>query len=115
MGQIQTRLDNLESVTKRPDIVTKWSLGKGVWANVPWISFLNKMVTTSTQSGTYVVLLIAEDLSAIYATLNQRMTDLVDELGQRTAVRTLKERSANYQGTRPGKAAESPVDCVSRI
>ncbi len=97
MGQIQTRLDNLEGVTKRPDIVTKWGLGKGVWANVPWIALLNTKVTTSTQSGTYVVLLIAEDLSAIYATLNQGITDLDDELGRRAAVRTLKERSAHYQ------------------
>jgi MrcB-like, N-terminal domain len=61
------------------------------------IALLNRDVTTSTQSGTYVVLLIAEDLSAIYATLNQGMTELVNEVGQKAAVRTLKERSETYQ------------------
>jgi hypothetical protein len=97
MAQIQTRLDNLASLTKRPHILSKWSLGKGVWANVPWIALLNRNVTTSTQSGVYVVLLIAEDLSAIYVTLNQGMTELVRELGQKAAVRTMKARSEAYQ------------------
>jgi hypothetical protein len=36
------------------------------------------------------VLLVSEDLSAIYATLNQGMTDLVNELGQKAAVRALE-------------------------
>ena len=97
MEEIQTRLENLGSLAKRPHIVVKWSLGKGAWANVPWIAFLNRNVTTSTQSGTYVVLLVSEDLSAIYATLNQGITELVNELGQKAAVRTLKEQSEAYQ------------------
>jgi hypothetical protein len=97
MSEIQTRLDNLASLAKRPNIITKWSLGKGVWANVPWIALLNRTITTSTQNGTYVVLLVAEDLSAIYLTLNQGMTDLVNELGQKAAVRTLRDRSEGYQ------------------
>lgn len=98
MDEIQTRLENLDSVIKRPHITSKWSLGKGKWASVPWIALLNRDVTTSTQSGVYVGLLVSEDLSAIYATLNQGVTELVNELGHTAALRTLQERSDAYRG-----------------
>ncbi|UQD70486.1 DUF3578 domain-containing protein [Bradyrhizobium japonicum] len=98
MEEIQTRLDNLASVAKRPHITTQWSLGKGVWASVPWIALLNREVTTSTQSGIYVAFLFSEDLSSVYATLIQGMTHLANELGRSAAVRTLGERSESYQG-----------------
>lgn len=98
MEEIQTRLDNLASVTKRPHIISQWSLGKGIWASIPWIALLNREVTTSTQSGIYVALLFSEDLSTIFATLNQGMTHLVNELGRSAAVRTMGERSEAYRG-----------------
>jgi len=98
MEEIQTRLDNLASVTKRPHIIIQWSLGKGIWASIPWIALLNREVTTSTQSGIYVALLFSEDLSTIFATLNQGMTHLVNELGRSAAVRTMGERSETYRG-----------------
>jgi hypothetical protein len=98
MDEIQTRLDNLASVAKRPHITTQWSLGKGIWAGVPWFALLNRELTTSTQSGIYVALLVSEDLATIYATLNQGMTQLVNELGRSAAVRTLNERSEGYRG-----------------
>ena len=75
-----------------------WSLGKGVWAKIPWVALLNRRVTTSTQSGLYIVFLIAEDLSTVYLTLNQGMTDLVKQFGQKTASNRLIERSKEYQG-----------------
>ena len=64
---------------------------------MPWIAFLNRRVTSSTQSGIYVVILISEDLSTIYFALNQGMTDMVEELGQQAAVRTLADQSARFQ------------------
>jgi hypothetical protein len=42
------------------------ALEKGVWAKVPWIALMNGHVTTSTQSGVYIVILVAEDLSTVY-------------------------------------------------
>jgi MoxR-like ATPase len=58
---------------------------------------MNRRVTTSTQTGVYIVILVAEDLSTVYLTLNQGMTDLVEERGQAAASRTLVERSIAYQ------------------
>jgi MoxR-like ATPase len=94
---LQAQLENLLCVQKRPNILVKWSLGKGVWAKVPWIALMNRRVTTSTQVGVYIVILVAEDLSTVYLTLNQGMTDLVEERGQAAASRTLVERSIAYQ------------------
>ena len=96
-NELKALLEGLPSVQKRPQLLVKWSLGKGVWAKVPWIALMNWRVTTSTQAGVYVVMLIAEDLSTVYLTLNQGMTDLVEELGQQAAARTLAERSAAFQ------------------
>jgi hypothetical protein len=75
-----------ESARDRPDIMFKWSAGKGVWASVPWFALLDKRITTSTQRGVYIVLLVAQDLSCAYLTLNQGMTELVTEHKQSGAV-----------------------------
>jgi hypothetical protein len=97
LNELQARLENLPCVQKRPNILVRWSLGKGVWAKVPWVALMNRRVTTSTQIGVYIVILIAQDLSTVYLTLNQGMTELVEELGQKAASRTLVERSIAYQ------------------
>jgi MrcB-like, N-terminal domain/AAA domain (dynein-related subfamily) len=98
MESLKRRLQSLPSVRQRPDIIVNWSLGKGVWANIPWVALLNRRITTSTQSGLYIVFLVAEDLSTVYLTLNQGMTDLVKQFRQKSAANTLIERSKTYQG-----------------
>ncbi|MFA4951365.1 MrcB family domain-containing protein [Brevundimonas sp.] len=97
MTTVVELLDALPSVKSRPQIFAKWSLGKGVWAKVPWIALMNRNVTTSTQEGLYVVFLVAEDLSRIYLTLNQGMTQLVKLNGEAGAVRILRERASAYR------------------
>ena len=42
--RVQADLAALPCVKARPDIVVEWSVGKGVWATVPWIAFLNRKV-----------------------------------------------------------------------
>ena len=97
MAKIQEALERLPCVQQRSHIVVKWSLGKGGWANVPWIALLNRNVTTSTEKGLYVVFLVAQDLSSVYLTLNQGITDLVNELGKKAAARSLTDQSEAYQ------------------
>ncbi|TCS66643.1 dynein-related subfamily AAA family protein [Primorskyibacter sedentarius] len=46
---------------------------------------MDKRETTTTQEGTYIVFLIAEDLSVTYLTLNQGMTELRNRLKDRGA------------------------------
>ena len=87
----------LPSLSARPYLMVKWSFGKGVWANVPWIAILNRNVTTSIQDGLYVVFLVAEDLSGVYLTLNQGITALVREHGQAAASREMLSRAETYR------------------
>lgn len=44
-------------IKTRPTVKVTWSVGKGTWAQVPWIAFLDSRNTTSTTTGVYAVLL----------------------------------------------------------
>ncbi|ELK47859.1 DUF3578 domain-containing protein [Bacillus sp. SB49] len=59
--------------------VVKGSVGQGNWAQVPWISILHKSITTSTQRGYYLVYLFSEDMSRVYLTFAQGVTESTKE------------------------------------
>ena len=69
------------------------SAGQGNWAAVPWIAVLHPQVTTTTQHGTYPVLLFDEDKRSVEVTIAQGVTDLKKNLGRREAVRELERQS----------------------
>ncbi|MGR9230035.1 MrcB family domain-containing protein [Rhizobium leguminosarum] len=92
---IQTWLQSCDPVRKRPEINVVISVGKGNWTNTPWIALLDRRVTKTTQSGIYLVFLIAEDLSITYLTLNQGMTALVQSLGQKAAAHEMVRIAAD--------------------
>lgn len=56
-------------------LVLKGSAGQGRWAKGPWIAVFNSVVTTSAQRGYYIVYLFREDMSGVYVSLNQGMTE----------------------------------------
>lgn len=86
MKNLREWLEHVPAVVSRPSVKVTISAGKGGWTNTPWIALLDSRETQSTQCGTYIVFLIAEDLSITYLTLNQGMTKLRNDLGQRGAV-----------------------------
>src|SRR5688572_6703241 len=45
------------------------SPGKGNWARTPWICVFDRLVTTTAQSGYYLVYLFREDFSGAYLSL----------------------------------------------
>ena len=55
--------------------LVKGSVGKGVWADVPWLAVFRRSITISAQNGVYIVYLLSSDASAIYLTFNQGVTD----------------------------------------
>lgn len=57
------------------NLEVKGSAGQGVWARGPWIGIFDPLVTTSAQSGYYVCYLFKEDMSGVYLSLNQGMTE----------------------------------------
>jgi MoxR-like ATPase len=68
------------------DYVVTGSVGQGVWAHVPWIAIMNRSVTVSTQRGYYIVYLFSEDMSSVYLTLAQGVTET-----SREAMHKIKE------------------------
>ncbi|HEY2961661.1 MAG TPA: DUF3578 domain-containing protein [Pyrinomonadaceae bacterium] len=80
-------------VKNHPGLKAKWGVGKGNWARVPWIAFLDKRETESTQYGIYPVYLFREDLSGVYLALNQGITRLKEKHGTPESRRILSERA----------------------
>ena len=69
-------------VASRPTVSAVWSAGRGNWARVPWISFLDARETRTTQQGAYPVLLFREDLTGVYMTIAQGVTEPRNRLGR---------------------------------
>lgn len=78
---------------RRPSLIVKASPGKGNWARVPWIAFLDERETYSTKEGVYPVYLFREDMSGVYLTLNQGVTRLKEKHGTIESRRILVERA----------------------
>ena len=94
------------------------SIGQTNWADVPWIAFLDRRETTSTQRGVYPVLLFAADMSGVYLTFGQGVTDLKAEVGGLTAARPILRQQANEIWTSvgtglPGFAHDDQIDLKS--
>lgn len=71
---------------------TQGSVGRGNWAETPWVSVFDLDVTDSATRGVYVVYLIRRDGRAIYLSLNQGTTSV------------LRETGGNYQATLEAQA-----------
>jgi len=80
-GDLEKACCDLKSVKAFPTIRTKWSVGQGNWAKVPWLAFLDTRETSTTQRGVYCVFLFRQDSSGVYLTLNQGVTEPLQEMG----------------------------------
>lgn len=56
--------------------IVKGSCGVGIWTDVPWIAVFDSRITTSAQTGVYIVYLLNKDTKTLYLTLNQGATDV---------------------------------------
>ena len=54
----------------------KSSFGKGTWAFCPWMAILDNRETRTTQSGVYIAWLFRADMSGVYLTLAQGVTEV---------------------------------------
>ena len=67
----------------RMDLKFKGSMGQGNKTDYPWVSILNKNITTSTTTGLYIVYLFKKDMSGFYLTLDQGITYFTDAYGKK--------------------------------
>jgi len=82
---IQKELAGSTTLEHRPTLEVKWSVGQGNWARVPWIAFLDSRETDTTQRGVYCVYLFRQDMTGVYLTYNQGVSELIQEHGRRDA------------------------------
>lgn len=68
------------------------SIGQGNWANIPWLAIMDKRITETTQHGEYLVYLFAEDMSSVYLTLAQGVTNPLKERGKREGYQYLESK-----------------------
>ena len=94
-------LRGLEPIRSRPGLQVKWSAGQGNWARVPWVALMEEDETTSTQRGVYAVFLFREDMSGVYLTWNQGVTELRNQHGTREGRRILRERATRLEDFLP--------------
>jgi len=93
LNTIRSGLENLPALRAHPNIRISWSLGAGNWARIPWISLMDEEETTSTQRGTYCVFLFPEDMSGVYLTFNQGVTETIDKHGRHEGRKVLRQQA----------------------
>lgn len=91
--QVKSLIAESEVLRRHPTIRVAWSIGKGNWANVPWIALLDSRETSSTQHGVYAVYLFRRDMSGVYLTFNQGVTEPKKRLGDAEGRRFLAENA----------------------
>ena len=69
-------------VKKYNTITVKSSVGIGHWATIPWIGFFDTRESATPQKGVHIVLLFKADMSGVYITLNQGITDFIKQFGK---------------------------------
>jgi len=104
-GRIEDAFRRCAPVRRRATIRVKASPGQGNWVGVPWIAFLDERETTTTQNGVYCVYLFREDMSGVYLTLNQGVTQPTRELGWRGAEPILRETALRLRKAFPELAS----------
>jgi 5-methylcytosine-specific restriction protein A len=68
---------HIVSILESPDRYrVTGSPGQGNWAACPWIAVFDKLITETAQSGYYPVYLFREDMSGLYLSLNQGITEI---------------------------------------
>lgn len=72
------------------------SSGKGNWTECPWIAILDILITDSPQKGFYPVLIYKADMSGIYLSINQGVTDVIENY-KREAISVLKLRAQDFR------------------
>jgi len=91
--RLRAALEATSIVRERPHVKVRWSFGQGAWARIPWLALLDDRVAKATSDGIYVIYLFREDMSGVYATLNQGITRAKERLGADAGRAAIRQRS----------------------
>jgi 5-methylcytosine-specific restriction protein A len=100
------------------EYVIEGSAGKGQWNHCPWVAILDPLVTVSPQRGYYPVYLFRENMSGVYLSLNQGVTDVREQYKSKRK-EALGARAADYRSRLGTSATAFPkakidLDSVSQ-
>lgn len=121
---IRTLFDSLKESFARvlnekgtQDIVIKWSYPKPSWAFVPWIAFLDKKNEENMTSGIYGYILFKSDMSGVYLTLIQGITQYKDlpkdeKIKRLNVKNTYVRKKLNYLSTH-GFSLDNHIDLLA--
>lgn len=96
-NELKKEFSELDLIRNNKHLVVKSSYGKGNWAKVPWLAVLDTRETSTTQKGTYIVLLFREDGHGCHLKLAQGVTDVKNAYGVK-APEVLKGRADELRG-----------------
>jgi DNA polymerase III delta prime subunit len=92
--KLKDEVSALDFVKLNSNLIVKYSYGKGNWAETSWLAVLDKRETTTTQKGTYVVILFRSDGNGCHLKLGQGVTEIKELYGSGTAaVEELQRRA----------------------
>lgn len=86
--------DEIDNIIGDDTYIVKGSVGKGNWTDTPWIAVLDKRITTSAQTGIYIVYLVNKDSKKLFLTLNQGVT----KTGREKNLKENAKRICKYLG-----------------
>jgi hypothetical protein len=84
-------------VHARPRVTVRASAGQGGWARIPWVALLDSAATNTTRDGLYVIYLFCEDMSGVFLTLNQGVTEPTRRLGTAVGLASLRQRARDFR------------------
>ncbi len=98
---LQAEVTELKPVRSRDSLRVTWSMGQGGWAKVPWLAVLDEQEncsfrgqsTLTTGRGVYAIYLFREDMSGLYFTLNQGVSELRRTYGRARWKNVVREKS----------------------
>ena len=88
--------EEIKGILDGKDYLVKGSPGIGNWNQLPWIGIFDPEITTSTQSGYYIIYLFKEDMQGVYLSINQGITDIQEEYDNK-AISNLVEHAENFR------------------
>lgn len=90
--QLQLELERLPLVSTKSTLSVKASPGVGNWAHVPWAAISDSRAARSIRDGVYCVFLFRQDMTGVYLTLNQGVSEPLLRLGRNEGKAFLLER-----------------------
>ncbi len=99
------------------ELIVRASVGQSGWAAVPWLAFLDPLITSTATQGFYVVYLINPDAQTIVLSMNQGTEQTYQDFGIKRGRGVLRRRARDMADRVPEFAKlfeEDPIDLGSK-